>query len=41
MIEKIKSIYMIGVGGISMSALARFFALQGHNCLWERYSCKR
>ena len=29
MIEKIKSIYMIGVGGISMSALARFLHYRG------------
>ncbi len=29
MIEKIKSIYMIGVGGISMSALARFLHFRG------------
>ena len=33
MLENYKNIYFLGIGGIGMSALARYFNMQGHNVM--------
>ena len=34
-LDKYKNIYMIGIGGISMSSIAKYFCLMGFNVSYK------